>query len=170
MKSKVKSYDDFPKKGIRFDDLMGLLSCKDMIKFLRYSIKTAFKSELYDVIVGLESRGFLFGMMIADLLNIPFVPIRKEGKLPGKLYTIEYKKEYGSDTFQIQSDSISPRMNILVVDDIIATGGSLIASYELLKKFSPSTIQFFVLGEITSLREICKDNMKELYNDVKIFF
>lgn len=149
---------------------MGLLSSKDMVKFLRYSLKTVFRSDSYDVVVGLESRGFLFGMMIADLLNVPLVPIRKEGKLPGKVFTIEYKKEYGFDTFQIQSDSISPGMNILVVDDIIATGGSLIASHELLKNFFQSTIKFFVLGEIASLREICKDNMKELYKDVKIFF
>jgi adenine phosphoribosyltransferase len=170
MKLNIKSYPDFPKKGIIFDDVLGLLADKDMIKFLRHSIKKELKSKKYDAIVGLESRGFLFGMLISDLLEIPFVPVRKEGKLPGEVFTVQYKKEYGSDVFQIQQNSIKSDMTILIVDDIIATGGSLMASFDLIKNFSPLKIDFFVLGEISSLRENCIQNMKELYNDVNIFF
>lgn len=170
MKLNIKSYPDFPKKGVIFDDVLGLLADKHMIKFLRHTIKKELSSKKYDIVVGLESRGFLFGMLISDLLEIPFVPIRKEGKLPGEVFTVEYKKEYGSDVFQIQQNSIKSDINVLIVDDIIATGGSLLAGFDLVKNFSPLKTDFFVLGEINSLKENCIHNMKELYNDVKIFF
>lgn len=104
-----------------------------------------------DVIVGLDARGFLFGFSIAAELGIPFVPIRKRGKLPGKCKTFEYKLEYGSDVFEMQQDSIKPNQNVIIVDDLLATGGSLNAAYRLLSECGANVVDIIVIMELKSL-------------------
>jgi adenine phosphoribosyltransferase len=174
IKSKIVTYPNFPKDGILFDDIMPLFSDKLTFSMLKYSIEKFITNNIEDIhnytIVGLESRGFIIGMLLSSIFNIPFVPIRKEGKLPGKVHQIEYSKEYGKDIFQIQINSIKENSNILIVDDIVATGGTLKASLELVNLFKPLEVKFFVLSEIGSLREECKKILQERYGNLYIYF
>lgn len=127
----LRQFPDFPEPGILFEDIMPLFASHDLhsslITALELQVASAFgtsigeKSDI-DVIVGLESRGFLFGPTLAHRLGAGFVPVRKKGKLPGECATETFKKEYGEDVFQMQSDAIKPGQKVVIVDDIIATG------------------------------------------------
>lgn len=125
LRNALRQYPDFPSKGILFEDIMPIFSSPklhaDLIKALELEVRAKF-DKVPHVIVGLESRGFLFGPSLALRLGAGFVPVRKQGKLPGKLETEGYEKEYGTDFFQIQSDAIAKGQTVLVVDDIMATG------------------------------------------------
>ena len=130
----LRQFPDFPTKGICFEDILPLFADptlhRDLIRALELHIENhdACLSNP-DILVGLESRGFLFGPSLALRLGAGFVPVRKQGKLPGPTETASYQKEYGEDFFQIQSDSIKPGQRVLIVDDIIATGkASLLSS------------------------------------------
>lgn len=123
----LRQYPDFPSPGILFEDILPLfadaLLHKSLLRALELQVKDSFgQDQTPDVIVGLEARGFLFGPSLALKLGAAFVPVRKQGKLPGPTETASFKKEYGEDFFQIQSDAIKPGQRVLVVDDIIATG------------------------------------------------
>lgn len=171
LKNYIVTYPDFPKNGIMFEDVMPLLYKNDTIKLFHQSVKNYFGNSLDNfVVVGLESRGFIIGMMIATIFKLPFVPIRKEGKLPGLTYRSMYEKEYGTDVFQIQQNAIEKNKNILVVDDIVATGGSLKAGLDLVQMFNPKCVKFFVLNKIDSLTEKCKSVMINNYDDIIVFF
>ena len=127
--SSLRQFPDFPAPGILFEDILPLFSDqqlhKDLIRALEVHIRNSYgEGHVPDVIVGLEARGFLFGPSLALRLGSGFVPIRKQGKLPGPTETAGYDKEYGQDFFQIQADGILPGQRVLVVDDIIATGKS----------------------------------------------
>lgn len=125
LRNALRQYPDFPSQGILFEDIMPIFSSAqlhaDLIKALELEVRSKF-DKTPDVVVGLESRGFLFGPSLALRLGAGFVPVRKQGKLPGKLETEGYEKEYGTDFFQIQSDAIGKGQTVLVVDDIMATG------------------------------------------------
>lgn len=123
----LRQFPDFPAPGILFEDILPLFSDfslhQDLIHALELHIKTKYPPEQRpDIIVGLEARGWLFGPSLALRLGAGFVPVRKEGKLPGPTETASYEKEYGQDFFQIQADAIKSGQRVLVVDDIIATG------------------------------------------------
>lgn len=109
------------------------------------------KSDI-DVIVGLESRGFLFGPTLALKMGASFVPVRKKGKLPGECATETYKKEYGEDVFQMQSDAIKPGMKVVIVDDIIATGGTAAAAGNLVQKLGGTLLGFVFMMELDFLK------------------
>lgn len=126
----LRQYPDFPAKGILFEDILPLFADtqlhQDLIRALELHVKECYgHDQKPDVIVGLEARGFLFGPSLALRLGAGFVPVRKQGKLPGPTETAAYQKEYGEDFFQIQADAIKPGQKVLVVDDIIATGKML---------------------------------------------
>lgn len=135
----LRQFPDFPSPGILFEDIMPLFSSHslhtDLIRALELQIADVFqtstgeKSDI-DVIVGLEARGFLFGPSLALRLGAGFVPVRKQGKLPGSCETEGYEKEYGPDNFQMQSDAIKKGQKVVVVDDIIATGKRIQALYQ----------------------------------------
>ena len=145
----IPRYTDFPKKGIIFSDIISMFSDGLISSFLMDMIRQEIKTDIqYDYIVGLESRGFIIGSMIARDLGCGFVAIRKEGKLPGETYTVSYEKEYGKDVFEIQKDIINENARILVVDDILATGGTLMAAKELLSNFKPHCIDYFVMEDV----------------------
>lgn len=123
----MKQYPDFPSPGILFEDILPIFANpslhEDLISALVMQVKSTYgESQAPDVIVGLEARGFLFGPSLALRLGASFVPVRKQGKMPGKCETAAFEKEYGKDYFQIQSDAIKQGQRVLVVDDIIATG------------------------------------------------
>lgn len=127
LKGALRQYQDFPSKGILFEDILPLFSDpslhQDLISALELHVANSYgASQKPDVIVGLEARGFLFGPSLALRLGAGFVPVRKQGKLPGECETASYEKEYGQDFFQIQKGAIKQGQKVLIVDDIIATG------------------------------------------------
>jgi len=131
LKDSLRQFPDFPSPGILFEDIMPIFAShalhESLIRALELQIASVFNTQLgeksdIDVVVGLESRGFLFGPTLALRLGAGFVPVRKRGKLPGDCATETFKKEYGEDVFQMQSDAIKKGQKVVVVDDIIATG------------------------------------------------
>lgn len=126
LRGALRQFQDFPSKGILFEDILPIFADPSLhealIRSLELHILEAYGGQKPDVIVGLEARGFLIGPSLALRLGASFVPVRKQGKLPGPCITQGYEKEYGEDFFQMQSDSIKPGQKVIVVDDIIATG------------------------------------------------
>ena len=125
----LRQYPDFPSPGVLFEDILPIFNDpvlhEALIRALELHIHTNYaQGQRPDVIVGLEARGFLFGPSLALRLNAGFVPVRKQGKLPGPTETASYEKEYGADFFQIQADAVKQGQKVLIVDDIIATGTS----------------------------------------------
>ena len=148
---KIRDIPDFPKKGIVFKDITPLLSD---IETLRTSVKemaAPYMDLNVDVVVGIESRGFIFGAPIADILGCSFVPVRKPGKLPWKTESVSYELEYGSDSLEIHIDSIEPHQNVLIVDDLLATGGTAEATCRLVSKLKGNIVGFTVLIELEFL-------------------
>ncbi|AAW42757.1 hypothetical protein CNBD1330 [Cryptococcus deneoformans B-3501A] len=150
IKSLLGVHPDFPKKGITFLDIFPIL--RDPIAF--ETLITHFVSHIFnthkvkpDVIVGLDARGFLLGPVIAMRLGAAFVPVRKAGKLPGSVEVVTYEKEYGVDQFEMQSDAVTPGQKFIIIDDLIATGGSAAAAGELVKKSGGETLEYlFIVG------------------------
>ncbi|XP_072039881.1 adenine phosphoribosyltransferase-like [Amphiura filiformis] len=134
VRDKIGLIPDFPKPGILFRDIFPLFKdpalLNDLILLLVEHIKE--RHEKVDVIVGLEARGFLFGPMIAQHLNAAFVPIRKKGKLPGECVKVEYTLDYGTDVFEAQKNAVQPGEKVIIVDDLIATGGTMDAACQLI--------------------------------------
>ncbi|OXG88973.1 adenine phosphoribosyltransferase [Cryptococcus neoformans A2-102-5] len=150
LKSLLGVHPDFPKKGITFLDIFPIL--RDPIAF--ESLITHFISHIFnthkvkpDVIVGLDARGFLLGPVIAMRLGAAFVPVRKSGKLPGSVEVVKYEKEYGVDQFEMQAGAVAPGQKVVVIDDLIATGGSAAAAGELVKKAKGVILEYlFIVG------------------------
>lgn len=143
--------DDFPKKGIKFYDITPILNNADTLKKFFDELLQAVKAVNPDVIVAMETRGYFFGPSIALALNLPFVPVRKKGKLPYKTYCKEYKLEYGMDAIEIHEDAMGEGKRVLLFDDILATGGTANAAISLLKNFNPSSINLLFIMELKNL-------------------
>ncbi len=130
----IREVPDFPKPGISFKDITPILAnpqlCGDIVAELMEQLKTC----QFDAIVGIESRGFLFSMLLAQQLSIPFVPIRKKGKLPWYTAEEEYELEYGRECIQIHSDALKSGYRVLIHDDLLATGGTAVAACRLIEK------------------------------------
>ncbi|KAF2261421.1 adenine phosphoribosyltransferase [Lojkania enalia] len=150
----TRQFPDFPSPGILFEDILPIFASpalhEALVRALELHISQSHQKP--DVIVGLEARGFLFGPSLALRLGAAFVPVRKKGKLPGPCETAGYQKEYGEDFFQIQSDGIKPGQKVLVVDDIIATGGSAAAAGSLVKKLGGTLLGYVFLMELDFLK------------------
>ncbi|SPO02197.1 probable APT1 - adenine phosphoribosyltransferase [Cephalotrichum gorgonifer] len=163
LKGALRHFDDFPIKGIDFVDIMPLFMDAAVHQTLHTAldlqVKEAFSAKP-DVIIGLDARGFLFGPGLALRLGVAFAPVRKKGKLPGPCVTASYEKEYGTDLFQMQADAIKPGQKILIVDDIIATGGSAKAAADLVKQLKGEIVGYLFILEIPGL------NGKEKLGDV----
>ncbi|XP_067642660.1 adenine phosphoribosyltransferase [Eurosta solidaginis] len=153
IKSKIGTFPDFPKKGIVFRDIFSALNdptaCKYLKELLVHHIKEYYPDA--EVIVGLESRGFLFNFLIAAELGIGCAPVRKKGKLPGDLISVDYESEYGKDTFEMQANAIQSGQKVVIVDDLLATGGSLKAAAELVRKAGGVVIGSLVVLELEDL-------------------
>ena len=144
----IRDIQDFPKKGIVFKDITPILSDIDLFRLSIDSMSKPFMKQNIDVVVGIESRGFIFGTPIADKLNAAFVPMRKPGKLPWSTKKIEYELEYGTDALEIHTDAINEGQNILVVDDLLATGGTAEAACQLVSKIKGTIKGLTVLVEL----------------------
>ena len=121
----IRSIPDFPKPGILFRDITTLLKDKKAFKQALDLLAKKFAKEKIDYVVGVEARGFIFGGALAAQLNVGFIPIRKKGKLPGRTKSITYDLEYGTDTLEIHADALKPKDKVLIVDDLLATGGTV---------------------------------------------
>ena len=129
----VRSIPDFPEPGIIFRDVTSVLSDKDGLKLAIDQMQELIVDLDFDLIVGPESRGFIFGVPIAYNLNKAFIPVRKEGKLPGETISMEYDLEYGTSKIELHKDAIKPGQKVVVVDDLIATGGTIEAITKLVE-------------------------------------
>ena len=134
IKSRIRTIENWPKKGIMFRDITTLLKDPVGLKICVDDFAKRYKNEDIDVVIGIDSRGFILGGALAYLLGKGFVPVRKKGKLPAKTEKQEYELEYGTDTVEIHTDSIKEGQKVLIVDDLIATGGTCLATIELVKK------------------------------------
>ncbi|VVC86905.1 unnamed protein product, partial [Leptidea sinapis] len=153
LKHRIKSYPNFPKEGILFWDIFSAISDGDTCKLLQGLLIEVVKTKYptVEAVIGLESRGFLFSFSIAAELGIGCIPVRKKGKLPGNVISYKYDLEYGSDILEIQKDKIKPGMKCLLIDDLIATGGSLNATVNLLRGCGADILGCLVVMELTSL-------------------
>jgi adenine phosphoribosyltransferase len=127
----IRDVPDFPKPGILFKDITPLLKDPALCRDITSEMARRLEGQQVDAIAAVESRGFLFGMMLANALNIPFIPVRKSGKLPYKTIGFEYSLEYGTAKVEIHTDAIKPGWNVLIHDDLLATGGTAAAAAEL---------------------------------------
>ncbi len=151
LKKVIRDIPDFPKPGILFKDITPILLDSKLTKEVVLTIAEKSKLLKLDAIVGIESRGFWFGIMIANELNIPFIPIRKKGKLPYKTLSYRYDLEYGSAEVEIHADAIQPKWNVLVHDDLLATGGTAKAAAELILMQKATVAGFSFVVELDFL-------------------
>lgn len=151
VKSKIRDVVDFPKKGIIFRDITTALKDGETLKVMIDYLCEQFKDEKIDYIAGIESRGFIFGMPMAYKLNAGFVPIRKPNKLPAETYAQEYELEYGTDKIEVHKDAFPEGANVLVVDDLLATGGTAEAACKLVKKTGANLVGMAFLIELCDL-------------------
>ncbi|KAF8476905.1 adenine phosphoribosyltransferase [Kalaharituber pfeilii] len=162
LRGALRQYPNFPSSGILFEDILPLFSNPtlhdSLIRALEIHVLTSFPPALtppfsgVDVVVGLEARGFLFGPSLALKLGAGFVPVRKAGKLPGETVKVKYVKEYGEDSFEMQKDAIKAGQKVIVVDDIIATGGSAAAAGELVKMLGGQLLEYIFILELDFLK------------------
>jgi adenine phosphoribosyltransferase len=130
----IRDIPDFPKPGIVFKDITPLLGDADAFDASVHALVKPFLGKRIDAVVGIESRGFIFGAPVARELKVGFVPIRKPGKLPADTISVSYALEYGEDTVEIHRDALTAAQNVLLIDDVLATGGTMAASCELVEK------------------------------------
>ena len=159
LKKYIADIPDFPEPGVIFRDVTPLLANKDAYQESIQLISEFAKDKKVDVIVGPEARGFLFGCPVALALHCGFVPVRKPGKLPREVISQSYDLEYGSNEIQMHSDSIQAGQNVLVVDDLLATGGTVEAAISLIEKMGGNVVGIAFLIELEALkgRELLKD-------------
>lgn len=148
----IKDVHDFPKPGIIFKDFTPLLANPSALALAVELMVNPFRGKRVDLVLGAESRGFIFGTAIAQALSAGFVPIRKAGKLPRRVYHVEYELEYGVDRLEIHADDLPAECRVLVVDDLLATGGTLRASQDLAEMAGARVIGATVLIELVALK------------------
>jgi adenine phosphoribosyltransferase len=156
----VRDITDFPKQGIMFRDITGLLKDGAVFKQLIDEIARHYDGQKVDAVVSIEARGFLLGSALAYRLGSGLVPVRKKGKLPWKVYRKSYDLEYGQDHLEVHQDSIEPGQNVLIIDDVIATGGTIEAVVELIKEMKGNIIGAAFLIELTALKG--RDKLKDI--------
>ncbi len=152
LKAIIREVPDFPKPGISFKDVTTLVKDGKALQYVIDEIANHFSTVKPDVIVGAESRGFLFGAPLAYKLGCGFVLVRKPGKLPADVAKVSYKLEYGEDSLEIHLDAIKPGQKVLIVDDLLATGGTISATADLVKKLKGEIIGFSFVIELDSLK------------------
>lgn len=152
LKENIRTIEDFPIPGIQFKDITTLLINPDAMKLTINFLVRPFIGMAVDKVVGLESRGFLFGTSMAIALNAGFVPIRKPGKLPSSYKEVEYELEYGTGKLQMHNDAIKPGDRVIIHDDLIATGGSASAARKLIESMGGEVIAYSFIIELNMLK------------------
>ncbi len=147
----VRRVPDFPKKGILFYDLMPVFSDSAAFRELIRQMSSPYMTNPVSCVVGIEARGFILGAPIADRIGAGFVPVRKKGKLPGQVAQLTYQLEYGTDTLEIQKGAIKPGNTVLLVDDLLATGGTARAAIDLICSQGGNVVCVSVAAELTGI-------------------
>ena len=148
---RVRDVPDFPKPGIQFKDITPVLSDSVAFNAAIEALAAPYDGINIDLVVGIEARGFIFGTPVAKLLDVGFVPIRKPGKLPWETRSVSYELEYGSDALEIHADAVAEGQRVLVVDDLLATGGTARAACDLLAEAGADVVEVMVLVELEFL-------------------
>ncbi len=152
IKSTVRDVQDFPKPGILFKDITPLLVDFRVRRQIVKALAVEARKLKVEAIIGIESRGFLFGISLADELNVPFVPVRKAGKLPFNKNKVEYELEYGTAEIEIHTDALVKGSRVLIHDDLLATGGTAVAAAELVKSIGGDVAGFGFIIELSDLK------------------
>ena len=152
IKDKIRTIPNFPKPGIMFRDITTLLKDKEGFKKVIEIFEKRYKDKKIDVVAGIESRGFIIGGILASKLNASFVPIRKKGKLPAETISESYELEYGTDTIELHKDAIQPGQNVLIIDDLIATGGTALASCKLIERLQGKIFEIAFIIDLPELK------------------
>ena len=148
----VRSIPDFPEEGIIFRDITTILDDANGLHLAVDSMQKCIGDIDFDVVVGAESRGFIFGVPIAYNMHKPFVPVRKQGKLPAETISQEYDLEYGSAVVEMHKDSIKPGQKVVLIDDLIATGGTIAAALKLIERLGGEVVKIVFLMELKGLK------------------
>ena len=148
----VRSIPDFPEPGIIFRDITTILQDADGLQLAIDGIQKSLEGVDYDIVVGPESRGFIFGVPVAYAMHKGFVPIRKKGKLPCKTVSVSYDLEYGSAVLEMHEDAINPGQKVVIVDDLIATGGTTEAIVKLIEKMGGKVVKICCVMELAGLK------------------
>ena len=151
LRAKIRDIKDFPTEGILFKDITTLLKDAAAFRSVVDLLAVRYQRERIEVVVGIESRGFIFGGALARQLDAGFVPVRKLGKLPAKTIEVEYELEYGRDALAIHEDAIHPRQRVLAVDDLLATGGTMAATLRLLEQLGGHVVGVAFMIELAFL-------------------
>jgi adenine phosphoribosyltransferase len=152
LRARIREVPDFPKPGILFYDITTLLKDADAYRDAVNLMVKPYKDAKIDIVVGMESRGFIFSGPIAYQLKAGLVPVRKLGKLPSETVSVEYALEYGSNTLEIHKDAIQPGQQVLIVDDLLATGGTVRGTIELVERLRGKIVGLDFLVELTFLK------------------
>lgn len=151
IQNSIRNVPDFPKPGIQFKDITTAIKRPEILKEILDTIAAHFKSQKIDYVVGIESRGFIFGTALAYLLDCGFVPIRKPGKLPAEVISQSYALEYGTDRIEIHKDALKKGDRVLIVDDLLATGGTAAAAAALITRTGAEIAAFAFVIELADL-------------------
>lgn len=152
LRAAIRTIDDFPEPGIRFRDITPLLAHADALKESVNHMVQHYRADRVEAVVGIESRGFMFGAPVAIQLGAGFVPVRKPGKLPAETVSRSYSLEYGEATLELHRDALRPGERVLICDDVLATGGTMAATVELVRELEAEVVGCAVLIELTELR------------------
>jgi adenine phosphoribosyltransferase len=159
LKNFIRNIPDFPKPGILFRDITTLLKDRRAFKIAVNALADKYKNKKIDAVIAVEARGFILGGAIAHKLGAGFVPVRKKGKLPWKTNAATYELEYGTDTLEMHHDAIEPGAKVLIIDDLLATGGTVKAVTDLVKQLKGKIIGIAFLIELTDLKG--REKLKE---------
>jgi adenine phosphoribosyltransferase len=151
LKSAIRDIPNFPKEGILFKDISPILSAPDLLQLSIDLLIETVEAEKIDKVVGIDARGFIFAALVALALKVGFVPVRKAGKLPWKTFGEAYTLEYGENTVEIHQDAIAPGDNVLLIDDLLATGGTAAAAVKLIHKLGANLVRASFLIELADL-------------------
>lgn len=159
LNEKIREVQDFPKEGIGFKDITPLFNDKEALQYIIQQLSQQLKDLNIDIIVGPEARGFLVGTPVAFNMGVGFVPVRKPGKLPWETVKHEYELEYGTDALEIHKDAIKPGQRVAIVDDLLATGGTVLAAAKLVEKLGGEVVSLNFLIELAFLNG--RENLKD---------
>ena len=151
LKSRIRNVPDFPKAGILFYDITTLLQDREGFRLAIDAVALPFRDQEIDLVVGIESRGFIFGAAVADRIGAGFAPVRKPGKLPASTIRATYDLEYGSDSLEIHADAVKNGQRTVIVDDLLATGGTARATLDLVKQLGGRVVGLGFLIELSAL-------------------
>ena len=158
----VRNIPDFPVKGIQFKDLTTAFKDPEALQVMVQAMTDLYRDKGITKVVGIEARGFIGGAILATQLNAGFVPLRKPGKLPAEVIQKSYTKEYGTDAIEIHRDAITPDDVVVLHDDLLATGGTMLASYELVKSMNPKKVYINFICDLADLhgRDVFPDDVE----------